>query len=427
MDLGATVCRPARPSCPACPSTLVRGGRGSSRDGVRRRLRGVGHGSQGVERNGGPGERSARANDRPRHAAVSFEQTSRWLRGRIVDRLRDAPAGDAVTVDGPLGAHAAEAVAAAARGRWRATGSWSWTRPAGARPAGRGSPARPPHDDARRRLDPAALDAGLRRCAGPAGRRRDVPFAILAVADRRRPGPRSRRSPGRAPRPSTSTRSACWRRSRSRSSPRRSMQLVAEGQVALTDGIDRVHARSSPRRVGLEVTIWHLLTHTSGHPRLDLRQLLLDGVRRADLMRLVGGDATPLPAGEPLRVRKLVPSSSSPRCSSGSRGEHLRLRSGGRILEPLGMVDTTFDSVGASRRPGRAAGAVRPGCAGRGAGPWGQTPRHRRAHATSPALRWRVRVCSAPPATSSGSGGRCCAAASWMAPGSCRRAVRRRS
>ncbi len=42
-----------------------------------------------------------------------FEETTRWLRGRIVDRLRDAADGRPVDLRGPLGSHSADAVTAA--------------------------------------------------------------------------------------------------------------------------------------------------------------------------------------------------------------------------------------------------------------------------------------------------------------------------
>jgi A/G-specific adenine glycosylase len=89
MDLGATVCRPAGPACDACPA---RPWCAAARAGV------------------ADGRKSA-PGSRPN--ALSFERTTRWLRGRLVDRLRDAPAGAAVAFDGPLGAHSGEAVAGA--------------------------------------------------------------------------------------------------------------------------------------------------------------------------------------------------------------------------------------------------------------------------------------------------------------------------
>jgi A/G-specific adenine glycosylase len=87
MDLGATICRPARPECDACPVRTW-----CSFAGV-----------AGVRPNPAPGRRGA----------VPFEATTRWLRGRIVGRLCGVPPGTTVTFDGPLGLHAPEAVSAA--------------------------------------------------------------------------------------------------------------------------------------------------------------------------------------------------------------------------------------------------------------------------------------------------------------------------
>jgi A/G-specific adenine glycosylase len=94
MDLGATTCRPARPACPACPARpwCVAAAIGA------------------------PGPAPARS---ARRTGVPFEQTTRWLRGRIVDRLRDVPEGASIAFDGGLGAHAVEAVAAAVAGLLR--------------------------------------------------------------------------------------------------------------------------------------------------------------------------------------------------------------------------------------------------------------------------------------------------------------------
>jgi A/G-specific adenine glycosylase len=84
MDLGATVCRPARPACAGCPARpWCRFARAESR----------------VE-------------SRPRSpmAPKPFPTTSRWLRGRILDRLRAAPDGAWVELDGAIGTHDAAAV-----------------------------------------------------------------------------------------------------------------------------------------------------------------------------------------------------------------------------------------------------------------------------------------------------------------------------
>ena len=87
MDLGATLCRPVRPACGSCPARpwCTFAARGVDAAGV-----------------GGPAPRPRRA--------TPFEGTSRWLRGRLVDRLREAPADAAVDLAGPHGGHSAEAV-----------------------------------------------------------------------------------------------------------------------------------------------------------------------------------------------------------------------------------------------------------------------------------------------------------------------------
>jgi A/G-specific adenine glycosylase len=102
MDVGATFCRSARPSCQECPAQAVC--------------------------------RYAASIDRPatRHAArttrrpetVPFEQTTRWLRGRILDRARAADDTAWTRYDGRIGSHRLEAVLAmvAVLGR---EGCWS--------------------------------------------------------------------------------------------------------------------------------------------------------------------------------------------------------------------------------------------------------------------------------------------------------------
>jgi A/G-specific adenine glycosylase len=96
MDLGATVCKPRAPSCEACPARpwCIAANRG--RGGVATDL---GH--------------AGRAHPRP---TTPFPATNRWLRGRILDRLRAAPDGAWVVLDGPIGDHPAERVASAAAG-----------------------------------------------------------------------------------------------------------------------------------------------------------------------------------------------------------------------------------------------------------------------------------------------------------------------
>ena len=96
MDLGATVCRPARPDCAACP---VRAWCAFDRQASA----------------GAPAGRPAGAVP----AALRFRETSRWLRGRLLDRLRDAPGEDWVALEPRLGQHGPQAVERALAGMAR--------------------------------------------------------------------------------------------------------------------------------------------------------------------------------------------------------------------------------------------------------------------------------------------------------------------
>jgi A/G-specific adenine glycosylase len=81
MDLGATICSPSAPRCADCPA--ARWCRSATR--VKRRVR-----------RGG--------------AAAGFGSTSRWLRGRILDELRDVPDDEWGAVTAPIGEHDRSAV-----------------------------------------------------------------------------------------------------------------------------------------------------------------------------------------------------------------------------------------------------------------------------------------------------------------------------
>lgn len=105
MDLGSTVCRPRTPRCPDCPiASMCRFASGADRP------------PDGLEGSTSPGADGGAARRRPvaRERSSPFEQSRRWLRGRILDRLRDAPDLAWVALDGPVGDHTADAVAAAA-------------------------------------------------------------------------------------------------------------------------------------------------------------------------------------------------------------------------------------------------------------------------------------------------------------------------
>lgn len=87
MDVGAAFCRERDPRCDACPLAF----------GCRYLLAG--------------GSSAALSAPRRRAVARPFPSTTRWLRGRILDRLRDAPDDDWVELAGPLGDHPPASVA----------------------------------------------------------------------------------------------------------------------------------------------------------------------------------------------------------------------------------------------------------------------------------------------------------------------------
>ncbi|HXI45819.1 MAG TPA: hypothetical protein VNH13_05920 [Candidatus Acidoferrales bacterium] len=95
MDVGATFCRSRNPLCAECPArpvcryaaALAAGGSGAA-----------------------PARAGVAAGRRP---VARFPSTTRWLRGRILDRLRDAGDGAWTTFDGPIGGHSPEATAGA--------------------------------------------------------------------------------------------------------------------------------------------------------------------------------------------------------------------------------------------------------------------------------------------------------------------------
>jgi A/G-specific adenine glycosylase len=94
MDVGAMLCRSARTDCSVCPlRPWCAAAQGSVPVAASRRRRG----------------------DGPVASAADFRSTSRWLRGRIADRLRDAAAGAWTTFEGPIGEHSRAAVGVALR------------------------------------------------------------------------------------------------------------------------------------------------------------------------------------------------------------------------------------------------------------------------------------------------------------------------
>ena len=86
MDLGATICLSARPRCGVCPAQRWC------------RFAADGHATSP--------RRSVRASRQ-----TAFAQTTRWLRGRLMDSLRDASGQEWVDVAGSIGVHGEDVVA----------------------------------------------------------------------------------------------------------------------------------------------------------------------------------------------------------------------------------------------------------------------------------------------------------------------------
>lgn len=111
MDVGATICRPRRPRCPDCP---LRPWCRSAEAFERPSDAPLGDAALGAAALGGP-QRARRVPGSEAHPASPFQATSRWLRGRILDRLRDQPAAQWLAFDEPIGSHDLDAVLAALR------------------------------------------------------------------------------------------------------------------------------------------------------------------------------------------------------------------------------------------------------------------------------------------------------------------------
>jgi len=125
------------------------------------------------------------------------------------------------------------------------------------------------------------------------------------------------------------------------------MQLVAEGRLALTDPLERhlpeAASVATPERT--PVTPWHLLTHTSGLVDLDLPGLMRRCETHEQAVRVLLEEPRRTAPGEAFAYTTgtfdLLGALAS-RLDGRSYPEALRAR----ILEPLGMTDTTFDPRG---------------------------------------------------------------------------------
>ena len=103
MDIGATVCKPRNPRCGDCPARPWC--RYASATPAAR------YDSTSPAADPAPRPQARPRGTRERQAL--FASTNRWLRGRIMTRLRATPDGAWAIFDGPLGAHDAAAIESA--------------------------------------------------------------------------------------------------------------------------------------------------------------------------------------------------------------------------------------------------------------------------------------------------------------------------
>jgi len=127
MDAGALLCHPRRPDCLACPARPWCRYAGAA--AIEGRAASEAHAATEARTTPAPFARHPGRFDSARAAATStrvgpaairevrapFQSTSRWLRGRILDRLRHAANGDWVILETSMGEHGALAVGTAAR------------------------------------------------------------------------------------------------------------------------------------------------------------------------------------------------------------------------------------------------------------------------------------------------------------------------
>ena len=112
MDVGATLCRSRAPSCEACPArpwcryASTAAGRSKREDASTTKS------TVGAARPQRKSTASSPLAARP--SATPFPSTNRWLRGRILDRLRAAQDGEWVPLESSIGIHDLGRVRAAA-------------------------------------------------------------------------------------------------------------------------------------------------------------------------------------------------------------------------------------------------------------------------------------------------------------------------
>jgi hypothetical protein len=116
MDLGATICRIRAPRCSECPARpwcAAAAAWETAPDGSQRPARQrAAHPSSAYDASSGARSVGGRA---ARERPAPFSSTRRWLRGRILDRLREADDDAWTAFEGPIGEHGLPAVVATLR------------------------------------------------------------------------------------------------------------------------------------------------------------------------------------------------------------------------------------------------------------------------------------------------------------------------
>jgi A/G-specific adenine glycosylase len=105
MDLGSTLCRPRDPACGECPL------RDACRHAAATRQRPADGAGRGMATSSSRDGDGAAVRERP----APYAATSRWLRGHILDRLREAHGRAWTAIAPPIGQHDGPAVEAALR------------------------------------------------------------------------------------------------------------------------------------------------------------------------------------------------------------------------------------------------------------------------------------------------------------------------
>ena len=200
-------------------------------------------------------------------------------------------------------------------------------------------------------LDPGALDGAFNL----ARRRVDdgtIPFSVLGVAGADGVVRLDAFSPADGPRIGTGA--VCLLASITKPIVATMVaRLVSEGRFSLTEPLGRWLPELDAAGLA-PFTAWHVLTHTTGIPDIDLEALLLRGGTRADVLRETIGIGQVSAPGSTFLYASFTFD-----LLAEAIGRHLDrpfeelVRE--TVLEPLGMTETGFEPVSAAVEAGRVA------------------------------------------------------------------------